>query len=256
VALGDRMLFVGARRTESVVQSLPLTLAGPPSTIGRGAIFTPSTVAGRVWLGRSRHGRKVMRLTLRELDLASGRVTSRTSEVLPRWSGVQAAMDGGFLITHGRWLTFWEHGLDRPLRSVRDTWPVATSASSFAWCDRDCSRLRVWSRSGERRLGPPPGLRVRWNGGVFSPDGALLAVPVTHAGKARAAIVDLATRRWTLVPGGELRGYEAMAWSPSGRWLYFTGPARGLYAWEHGAARAVQLPVDAHGTVMSISVTE
>jgi Tol biopolymer transport system component len=90
--------------------------------------------------------------------------------------------------------------------------------------------------------------------GAFSPDGRRLALAVTRAGRQQAAIVDLATRRWTLVPGGAMRDYGAIAWSPSGRWLYFAGPDRGLFAWQAGAADAARLPIDAHGTVLSIAV--
>jgi sugar lactone lactonase YvrE len=77
---------------------------------------------------------------------------------------------------------------------------------------------------------------------------------VTFQGAARVAVVDLAAGSWTVVPGGELRGYEAIAWSPSGRWLYFTG--RRLLAWRLGSPRAVRLPVDPGGTVMSIATSD
>jgi hypothetical protein len=66
-------------------------------------------------------------------------------------------------------------------------------------------------------------------------------------------VLDLASGAWTLVPGGQLRGYEAMGWSPSGRWLYFTGREGRLNAWRVGSPEAVRLPIDTDGTVMSIA---
>ncbi len=75
-------------------------------------------------------------------------------------------------------------------------------------------------------------------------------------GRRRAAVVDVRSGRWTLVPEGRLGGYQVMAWSPSGRWLYFTAGDRRLYAWRLGAQNAVRLPVRPGGTVMSIATAE
>ena len=66
-------------------------------------------------------------------------------------------------------------------------------------------------------------------------------------------MIELRTGRWTIVPGGELDGYRSIAWSPSSNWIYFTAGDRRLLAFRHGARRAVPLPIDPGGTVMSIA---
>jgi sugar lactone lactonase YvrE len=101
----------------------------------------------------------------------------------------------------------------------------------------------------------PPGVRPLGDDGAFSPDGARLAVGVLVDDRPGVAVVNLRTWRWTLVRGGRLGGSRAMAWSPSGRWLYFTDSDRGLLAWRPGAAQSVRLPIDAGGTVMSIATS-
>jgi hypothetical protein len=49
-----------------------------------------------------------------------------------------------------------------------------------------------------------------------------------------------------------LTGYRAVAWSPSGRWVYFTGRRHRVFAWSPSAAPR-PLPIDTGGTVMSIA---
>jgi len=115
--------------------------------------------------------------------------------------------------------------------------------------------MRVWSRGGGQTLTPPAGMRLLGAEGSFSPDGRLLAVGVTTSDRTRVAVVDLRSGAWTLVPGGKLGGYDAVAWSPSGRWLYFTESNRRLRGWQVGAPVAMPLPVQPDGTVMSIEVT-
>jgi hypothetical protein len=170
---------------------------------------------------------------------------------LPRWTAVHGVVAGRLLIQSGRRLMLWDRGLGRPVRTIRDGWPLAVGRTRFAWCGSRCRALRVRSHAGERRFLPPPGTRLYTGNGALSPDGSRLALPVTDGGGQRAAVLDLASGSWTMVPGGELRGYEAMAWSPSGHWLYFT--SRRLNAWRLGSPDAVRLPIDTDGTVMSIA---
>ncbi len=58
--------------------------------------------------------------------------------------------------------------------------------------------------------------------GAFSPDGRLVAVPATAtAGGTRVAVVDIARRAATLVPGpGVARDYTLIAWASTG-WLFY-----------------------------------
>ena len=134
-------------------------------------------------------------------------------------------------------------------------WPVAAGGSRFAWCREPCRSVRVRTAAGERTLTPPAHLRLLGYGGSFSPDGSRLALPVTRRNRSLAAVVDLQTGEWSLVPSGRLSDYGAMAWSPSGRRLYIASADGHLRAWQPGAPRAAVLPVDPGGTVMSIAVT-
>lgn len=70
------------------------------------------------------------------------------------------------------------------------------------------------------------------------------------------AALDLAAGGWTIVPGGVLRGYGAIAWSPLGAWLYVTGGEDRLLAWASGMTHATRVPLDPSGTVMSIATTD
>jgi hypothetical protein len=252
LVLGDRVVFSGFRGRRAVALSLPTTLAGRPRSVGEADTVTPSARPGRIWLGRWTVGDRRPRVALREIALGGGDAIHAAGR-LPRWSRLYGALDAGFLVGSVRRLTLWDRGFDRRRRSIPDAWPIATGRSTFAWCGPHCRTLRVWSRAGERRYAPPPGIRLRVGSGALSPDGARLAVPVTRHGAQRIAVIDLARGQWGPVPGGELRGYAAMAWSPSGRWLYFTG--RRLLAWRIGSSSAVRLPIDPEGQVLSIATS-
>jgi hypothetical protein len=102
-------------------------------------------------------------------------------------------------------------------------------------------------------LRPPPGLRLTSPVAAFSLDERWLAAGVSVRGCKGVAVVDVRAGRWTLVPDSRLGGYEAMAWSPSGRWLYFTAGDRRLSGWRLGAQHAVPLSIHPGGTVMSIA---
>jgi hypothetical protein len=169
-----------------------------------------------------------------------------------RWGMLHAALARGFVIESERWLLVWDALRDRPVRLTTDAQFVAARRWRFAFCRGLCRTVRVWRRTGPRSLALPPGARWLGSGGAFSPDERLLALPIVTAGRARLAVANLRTRRWTLVPG-PLGGYQTAAWSPSGRWLYFTSGERGLRAWQPGAATSVPLPIAPGGTVMSIA---
>jgi hypothetical protein len=186
--------------------------------------------------------------TLSEVD-AAGAVRRRAGIRAPRFSGVHAALGARFVSAEGRWLSLRAPGVRRPLMRVRDGWFVASHRSRFAWCRGKCHELRIFQ---ERSLPLPVGARWLGSGAAFSPGGRQLAVAVTLRGRSRLAVADLRTRRWILAPDA-LDGYQTMAWSPSGRWLYFTAGDRELRAWQPGAATATRLPIEPGGTVMSIA---
>ena len=115
-----------------------------------------------------------------------------------------------------------------------------------------CVAAGVRGSDGALPLDPPAGVHaLLGTPAAFSPDGRRLALPVRAGGRDQVAVVDLARGRWT-VGGARLTGYRAMAWSPSGRWLYFTGARHRVLGWSPGSAPR-RLPIRPGGTVLSIA---
>jgi hypothetical protein len=257
LTVGDRLIFSGHRGRWAVARALPASLEGPARSLGHADSFAPSANPGRLWLARwprpasKRWSNRALPVRLREVDV-NGRVTARAYGRLPRFASLHAWTEAGFVATEGRWLTLRRPGRAGPLMRIRDGWFAAAGRSRFAWCGVRCGSIHVWSRGDELALRPPAGARPVEGVGAFSPDERLLATAITRRGHTRAAIVDLAMRRWTVVPGSTLGDYRALAWSPSGRWLYFANDDEQVRAWRPGSPRSIALPIHARATVMSI----
>jgi hypothetical protein len=242
LAVGDRFVFAGAgvERPEARAAAIAAP-AGRDRSLGPAEIIAPSATPGRLWLGKRRGGR----MALREVG-PRGVVHDRASAPLAL---LHAEVGGRFLTTRGTGLAL---GSER----FRDAWFVAADAERFAWCGDPCPRLGLWSGGRRRALEPPRGVLPQpgWPG-AFSPDGARLAVSVTVAGEPRFAVVDLARDEWRIVPGARPGSYSALAWSPSGRWLYLAARGGRLLASRGGTEPPRRLPIRTGGTVMSIVST-
>jgi hypothetical protein len=259
LAVGDRVVLSGSRGRRLVARSLPLDLTGAGRSLGAADTFVASETPGRVWLGRwTRLGTRTARVSLREVD-ATGRPVVRATVRIPRWGLLEGVVNDGFVLSHERGLTLRRDAAEP--RSFRGAWLLAAGGSRFAWCRPDagwaaCGRLRIWSADTDRTLDPPIGVRPRLGGdAAFSPDRQRLALPVRTGGRDRVAVVDVASGRWNVARGARLADYRSMAWSPSGRWLYFTGSRDRVLGWRVGADRPVPLPIHPGGTVMSIATT-
>ena len=205
---GDRVVFFGLR-DGLVARAAPLDRLRDDRVIGSAATAIASATPGRLWLG----DRRGERLDLREVD-ETGRVHARASVAVERWGALAAHVGGEFLTTRGAGLAF---GRER----IRDGWLLAADAERFAWCGGDCERVQLWSGDDRRTLQPPRGIRPQPGPhAALSPDGRRLAISVTVAGKPRFAVVDLERDEWSIVPGARPGVYAALAWSPSGSWLY------------------------------------
>jgi hypothetical protein len=253
LASRDRVILGGTRGGRPVTLSLPLTLRGRARSLGSADTFAASPRPGRLWLVRwTQLGRTTARITVREAGLSGG-AASITARRLPRWSTLEAVLDDGFLVTTVRGLALL-HGHSRSV--FRSAWLVAAGRSRFARCRGRCRRVIVWSRASERILDTPGRLRAYLGGrAAFSPDERRLALWLQGRGGARIGVVDLDDGEWTFIGGARRVGYEPLAWSPSGRWLYFTGARGRLLAWRLGASRPVRLPIHPGGTVLSIATT-
>jgi hypothetical protein len=94
---------------------------------------------------------------------------------------------------------------------------------------------------GERYVGPAtrvvPGAGG-FAGARFSPNGRQLAVFLPAANGAQLAVLDVATGAVRPVPGGvSIVAVPAVAWSPDGRWLFFS-QGGGPVGWTLGAYRS------------------
>ena len=214
LVVGARVVFSGFRgRGRPVARALPLSLRGPARSLGPADSFAASPSGHRVVLGRG----------------------------LPRWSTLEAVTNEGLVITHGRWLTLW--GPTRAARAAAHPRCLVRGRREAAvrLVSRALSRLPVVERP--RRAADVPGPRgapprSARPAGTFSLYGRRLVAAVTVGGRTRVALVDLRGGDWKLVPGGKLGGYDAIAWSPSGRWLYFTASDEGLRAVAVGRGRS------------------
>jgi hypothetical protein len=253
LAVGRRVVFGGESAGSAVARSLPLSLRGRPRVLGRADQFVGSARPGWVWLG---HWTRSRGLVVRHVPPdGRARGAARALDV-PRWTRLAAALSGNRLLTQDRTLDLWEPGRSAPRVRIEDGWLMAARGSTFAWCGARCTKPHVWSASGERSYPPPAGVRPLEPYGALSPDGSHLALPVRMGGRLRLAVVDLETARWTVAPAGAIGGYRSIAWSPSGRWLYFAASNRRLVGWRLGAAGAAGIPFPVLGPVLSIQATE
>jgi hypothetical protein len=228
--------------------SLGPDLRGRPRTAGGAHAFTPSSALGRIWaLTLRRPGGDPSRArvrSVRELDL-NGRAV-RTARMEPPAYGLFGAA-GDLLVFHGtRGVELWDVRSGARVQTLPDAWPVAAGRSSFAWCPGEpCTRVHVRGRATVRL---PERVALGSAGAAFSPDGYRLALALTDS---RVAIADTRSGAVTLVPAARLGDYRALAWSPSGDWLYLAARAR-LLAYRPGDARPRELPIRTTGTVMQI----
>jgi hypothetical protein len=221
----------------------PIAAPARDRSLGAADTVTPSVTLGHLWLGE-RRGRSI---ELREVD-SQGVEQRRTTVPLARWGAVLANIpDGDFLTTDVDGLV---------LRDERfpGAWLVAAQGGRFAWCKDPCPRVGLWSGGDRSELVPPDGVLAQpGRPAAFSPDGNRLALSVTAGGKPRFAVVELAGGDWSIVPGARPGDYAALAWSPSGDWLYLAAGDDRVLASRGGTGRPRALPVRTRGTVMSIA---
>ena len=254
LAVGRRVIASGSRRGRPAVLSFPLNLTGRPQLVARAEQFVPSSAPGRLWVARTRRHQRYLKFeSLREAT-PRGRTVYRVRRDLPRWSFAQGSVADRLIFGRGNDIEVWDPRTGKVDRRLHDAWVVATRGSRLAWCGGACRAVRVSAPTTvERVLRPPSRTKLSGTSGAFSPDGRQLAVSVMRRGHSRVAVVDLETRDWRLVRGARLREYPALAWSPSGRWLYFTDGGRRLLAWRQGSPSAVPLPIRPRGSVVSIA---
>ncbi len=258
---GDRLVFYG----DSATYALGLDLRGPPTALGESWYFVPSATEGRVWLTSLDEASPE---TVRDLKAVrevtvDGRVTARSAGPPPCGGPtVVAAVEVGVLCQDGG-LVVWEPATGKVLKRLDGPYPLDTHKNVVAWCRDGCPELHLADIAAGEETVVTSGRSFSFNetyDGAFSPDGTLLAVPVTVSGRTSAvrggsdgvALVDVRAGTAELIEGSRSGVYTAFAWSPAGDWLFFTTGDGGLMASHHGTGRAITLPAKVPGAVLGM----
>jgi hypothetical protein len=91
--------------------------------------------------------------------------------------------------------------------------------------------------------------------GAFSPDGSLLAAPVIARGVRLVALVDVAAGTVRVIAGARLVGYRNLAWSSSGRRLFFNARRGRIAAHDPASGRTRLLPFRLSSQVLDMAAS-
>ena len=245
--LGGRLVFPGTTGRKGAAVWVDLGLRARPRALAEAHMFVPSATPGRLWVATVTRGRRAAAMrSLREVT-----VTGHTTFVAPRlpplgWPSLGGATADGLVFESDGRLRVWDPRRAVVTRSIPGGFALATHPERFAWCRGHCSKVQVTDRRGDRVFALPG--RGAY-AGAFSPDGSRLAA--VQGG--RIALVDLAAGSVRYVPHARVAAAGAIAWAPSGRWLFFAGRHGGLLAYRPGDPRPLVLPGRVRGNVLSIA---
>jgi hypothetical protein len=202
---------------------------------GNRAFFLPSAQRDRVWVVdlRSFSGTA---FAVREVTVDGETTVPARRIPNPRWP-LGAVRDGLLLEGNGQ-VVVWDPRTDRVVNHLAVPPGLLGPAGGnvvTACVDAYCPVLRMIDiGSGRVRVArAPSGTAFDPWGGVFSPDGRTIAVPVREPGEPGTAprslgLIDVATGRVAIVPRSEVAaGYNLVAWSADGRHVFITGGTRG-----------------------------
>jgi hypothetical protein len=237
--------------------TLDSDLRSPPEKLGKSWFFIPSSKPDRVWLAilDPESPETVRALAgVREVTV-EGRVT--VPEVTPpggRWP-VGAVADALVFESRSGGLEVWDPLTGDVKRRLPGASMGTTHADLLAWCDATYETLHITNvvTGGARAVAPPEGFVAFdcWSG-VFSPDGTLLAVPVTTGRGPEAertlALVDVERGVARTVAGSGVEPpYVYIAWASSGESVFVSGGERydrRILEYRLGDGGAVSLPVE------------
>jgi hypothetical protein len=263
VRTGGRLVFYGGSHT----YALDLDLQGPPLDLGESWYFVPSGREGRVWLiGLDLESPETVRdlKAVREVTVDGDVTVSESGRPPSRGPTIVAAVTDGLLFQEDDELRLWDPRTGEVTMRLPGPFPADTHGNLVAWCRQGCPKLHVTDVATGKDLAVSPEDSFRFEetyDGAFSPDGALLALPVvtspgTHleGHRHQVGIVDVRTGTARLVEGSDLADdYPAMAWSPSGEWLFFGAGAGTIMAYRMGSEKASVLPVRAPASFIDMA---
>jgi hypothetical protein len=253
IQTGGRLVFYGGSHT----YALDLDLKGPPQDLGESWYFVPSGREGRVWLTTlDLESPETVRdlKAVREVTVRGDVTVPETGRPPSRGPTILAAVGGGLLFQDDDELKVWDPLAEKVTARLPGPFPADTHGSLVAWCKQGCPKFHVTDVTTGNDLAISAGDSFRFEetyDGAFSPDGAVVAVPVvtspgTHLAGHRhqVALVDVKAETARLIEGSELADdYPAMAWASSGEWLFFSAGGGRIMAYRPGAREAIFLPV-------------
>ena len=222
VLLGDQLVMDGG--SDAYVS--PADLPQVPMPIGHDLYFVPSGRDDRVWLVESS---LPSGYAVREVDL-TGRVLIPVRH-LPPGAYPLRGVDGQLIVEIGDGDHIWNRATGALGRAfgpaaIVDVWSTQVAWRQIAACSVPPCPLHLLDvRTGrDRVVMPPPGNTEFTFTGAFSQDGRTLAsfcvAPAAH--RTSLALVDIATGNVSVESGYQgTQMYPALAWSPSGQWLFF-----------------------------------
>jgi hypothetical protein len=136
--------------------------------------------------------------------------------------------------------------------------PLLTVGERVVYLASRGGELRPVSLGLDLRGRPRPFVRAEQFGapdrrGVPAPDGHRLARPMSRGGHRLIALVDRSSGQQRVLPGTRLGLYQALAWSPSGRWVIYADERERLRAHRISDGIDIGLPLRPRGNVMSLA---
>lgn len=227
IGRGDRVVYFGA---DGEALSIRSNLRNSGVRLGPAVAMAPSVAEDRVWLATTPPTGPAV---VREVTTL-GRVTTAPMP-LPVDRVPLAGLQGGLLLRHGSQVELWQPGSPQPRPLfVGDGVVLAAQGHTVVWtllCDSPLCGLHLLdTRTGEERV-VHPRLRSSYGhgtGAAIAPDGRTLALagPAPGAGtegttRQVVELVDLDSGASRAFVDDDIPQPPALAWSPSGGWLFF-----------------------------------
>lgn len=226
-------------------------LQGKKRTLGDAWCFAPSATEGRVWLASldpdSPDTVRAMD-SVREVSL-DGKVSVDSPLPPERWHCPVGAVNQGVLFQDDEGLVVWDAASREVATRLPGPFPADTHGDLVAWCEQNCrGGLHVTNtESGEDSvIDADDSFQFQETyDGAFSPDGSLLALPVTtdnSQNPSQIALVDVQAKTASLIEGVQIRG--PMSWASSGDRLFIVVGEGRIAVYDRISGRLHEVSVD------------
>jgi hypothetical protein len=239
-------------RCESGACALEGNLQSETHSLGEAWCLSPSATEGRVWLAYLDPNSPS---TVRSMEaiqevFLDGEIATDSQLPPDRWHCPVGAVNQGVLFSEGDDIVVWDTEAGEVVSRLPGPFPADAQGDLVAWCDFGCrGGLHVTDiRTGEDVTIESDGdfrLAETFDG-AFSPDGSLLALPVT-TGDAQlpnqVALVDVEQRTARLIEG--LRSRGPMDWASTGERLFVVTGAGRITVYDAASGDLREVAIDA-----------